>query len=141
MVSSSCDFQPRSEGMKPNEANKPGESVFVTGTCVSDAGSWFSSLLAQIRDYQEEKKHPHTPVHITAERDMSALNKLVDQPSAYISLVAQVKDLINDVRHPHKIETSATPIEVEEIWSQQKAAVPRLVSVGAHVLIVILALI
>jgi TonB family protein len=127
--------------MKPNEANKPGESVFLTGTCVSDAESWFSSLLRQIREFQEERKHPRTPVHITAQRDMSALNKLVEQPSAYVSLVAQIKSLIEERRNPHKIETSATPIEVEEIWSKQNTGLPRLMSVGVHVLIIVLALI
>src|SRR5215467_1917127 len=127
--------------MKPNEANEPGESVFLTGTCVSDAEPWFKSLLRQIRELQEERKHPHTPVQITAQRDMSALGKLVNQPPAYTSLIAQIKDLIEDVRHPHKIETTATLVEVEEIWSRQNDGVPRLVSVGVHVLIVILALI
>jgi TonB family protein len=127
--------------MKPNEANEPGEGVFLTGTCVSDAEPWFKSLLRQIRELQEERKHPRAPVQITAQRDMSALGKLVNQPPAYSSLLAQIKDLIEDVRNPHKIETTAAPVEVEEIWSRENVGVPRLVSVGVHVLIVILALI
>jgi len=127
--------------MKPNEANKPGESVFLTGTCISDAEPWYKSLLKQIRELQEERKHPHTPVQITAQRDMSALDKLVDQPMAYVSLVGQIKSLINDARNPHKIETTAAPVEVEEIWSKPRTGLPRLVSIGVHVVIVVLALI
>src|SRR5579884_1289080 len=106
--------------MKPNNANEPGESVFVTGTCVSDAEPWFKSLLRQIREFQEERRNPRTPVQITAQKDMSALGKLVEQPMAYVSLVGQIKTLIYDFKHPHKIETTAAPVEVEEIWSKQK---------------------
>src|SRR5215467_4950967 len=127
--------------MKPNEANEPGESVFLTGTCVSDAEPWYKSLLRQFREYQEEKRHPQAPVQITAQKDMSALDKLVEQPPAYKSLIVELKDFVENVRNPHKIETTATPVEVEEIWSKENTGVPRLVSVGVHILIVILALI
>jgi protein TonB len=127
--------------MKPNEANEPGESVFLTGTCVSDAEPWYKSLLRQFREYQEEKRNPHAPVQITAQKDMSALGKLVEQPPAYKSLIVELQDFVENIRHPHKIETTATPVEVEEIWSKQNAGTPRLVSVGIHILIVVLALI
>jgi periplasmic protein TonB len=127
--------------MKPNEANKPDEVVFVTGTTISDGGSWYTSLVQQLREFQEARRNPPTPPQITAEKDMSALNKLVEQPSAYASLVAQLKGLYNDTLHPHQIEMTATPVEVEEIWSKPKSGVPRLLSVGAHIMIVVLALI
>jgi periplasmic protein TonB len=127
--------------MKPKETNEPGESVFITGTCVSDAGSWYTSLTRQIRELREERRNPKPPVHITAERDLTALDKLVAQPSAFASLVAGVRGLVNDTLHPRKIETTATPVEVEEIWSKQKTGTPGLLSVGVHILVVTLALI
>ncbi len=64
--------------MKPNEANKPDESVLFSGTCVSDAGTWFNSLVRQLRELREERSNPHAPVQITAEKDMSALDKLIE---------------------------------------------------------------
>jgi TonB family protein len=73
--------------------------------------------------------------------DMSALDKLVQDPSSGASLIAGIRSLIDERLHPRKIETTATPIEVEEIWSKQKPGVSRLLSVGVHVLILILALI
>ena len=127
--------------MKPNEANKPAESALFSGTCITDSGTWFNSLVRQIRELREERNHPQAPVQITAERDMSALAKLIEEPSAYASLVRQIKGLIEDTRHPHKTETTATPVEVEEIWSQQNLGVPRMLSLGVHVLVVVLALI
>jgi len=127
--------------MKSNLTNEPGESVFVTGTCVSDAESWYSSLVRQLRELREARKNPPVPVQITAEKDMSALNKLVEQPSAYASLVSQIRSLIDDTLHPHKIETTVAPVEVEEIWSKPNNLTSRVVSFGVHVLVVVLALI
>jgi len=72
---------------------------------------------------------------------MSALDKLVQQPSAVSSLVASVRGLIDDTLHPHKIETTATPVEVEEIWSKHNKGVSSLLSVVVHVLVVVLAII
>jgi|SwirhirootsSR2_FD_contig_51_1714009_length_1874_multi_5_in_0_out_0_1 TonB family protein len=127
--------------MKPKVINEPGERVFVTGTTISEGGSWFNSLVEQLREMQEARRNPKPPVQITAARDMSALDKLVEQPSAFTSLFAGLRDSINDSLHPHKIETTATPVEVEEIWSKPKTGIPSLVSIGIHALVVILALI
>jgi len=128
--------------MKPNLPKEPGESVFVTGTSISDAESWITSLARQLRELRDERRNPHTPVQITAERDLSALDKLVEQPSAYASLAAGVRELIQDTLHPRKIQMTAAPVEVEEIWSKQNnTGVSGLVSIGVHVLIVTLALI
>lgn len=127
--------------MKPNEMNEQDDRIFVTGTTISDGGSWYRSLVKQLREFQEARRNPPPVIQLTAEKDMTALDKLVEEPSAYSSLIAQIKGLIDDSLHPHKIETTATPVEVEEIWSKEKAGVPRLASVGAHVLVLILALI
>jgi protein TonB len=119
--------------MKPNQNNDPLAEIFKTGTSVSDSPSWFDSLLHQIRELRDEKKHPRPQVKVTAQRDPRALDKLVEMPSPVLSLYS--------VLHPRKIETSVEPVEVEEIWSKPKTGLPRLLSLGVHVLIVGLALV
>src|SRR5688572_13491037 len=127
--------------MKPNENNDPRLGIFKTGTIVSDAPSWLDSLVRQIRELREERKNPPTPVQITAERDPRALELLIDAPSPVRSLFGDIREAINDVLHPRKIETTVAPVEVEEIWSKQKNGVPRLLSVGIHLGVLVLALV
>lgn len=126
--------------MKPKESD-PREDIFTTGMAVSDAPSWFSSLIMQVRELREERLHPRAPIKITAEKDLGALEKLIDPPSPVASLVTEVREIIQDALHPRKIETTAAPVEVEEIWSKHKSSVPRMLSVGAHVALLTLALI
>src|SRR5690349_4403598 len=118
--------------MKPNETNDPRSDIFKTGTSVSDSPSWLDSLLGQLRELREERKHPRPHVEITAERDLSALDKLVDMPSPVRSLFSDVREAIDDFLHPRKIETTVAPVEVEEIWSKPKTGVPRMLSIFAH---------
>jgi periplasmic protein TonB len=127
--------------MALNPNNDPRFGILKTGTTVSDSPSWLDSLLSQIRDLREEKKHPQPKVEITAQRDPSALNNLVEMPSPILSLVSDIRETINDYLHPRKIESSVAPVEVDEIWSKPKTGLPRLLSVFAHVLIVTLALV
>jgi len=127
--------------MKPNETNDPRLDILKTGTTVSDSPSWMDSLLSQIRELREERKHPRPQVEITAERDPSALGKLIDMPSPVRTLLSDVREAFRDLLHPRKIETSAELVEVEEIWSKPKTGVPRLLSVLIHVGIVGLALV
>src|SRR5437764_1295167 len=110
--------------MKPNETNNADERVFVTGTSISDGGSWYKSLVQQLREIQETRRNPKPPLQITAAPDRSALDKLVVAPSAFKSLFDGIRDSINDARHPHKTETTAELVEVEEIWSKPKNGVP-----------------
>src|SRR5712671_1359119 len=107
-------------GMKLNPKDEPLE-VFKTATTISDAPSWFDSLRRQIRELRQERAHPAEKAQITAQRDPSALNKLVDMPSPLLSLVSGVREAIHDILHPRKIQTTAAPVEVEEIWSRQQA--------------------
>jgi TonB family protein len=72
---------------------------------------------------------------------MAALDKLVQQPASFASLAAGIRSLIDETLHPRKIEMTATPVEVEEIWSKEKSPVAGLMSIGVHVLIVFLAVI
>src|SRR5205823_1471409 len=127
--------------MKPNPIKGPRGGILSTGTSISDAPSWLESLLRQIRELREERLHPRPQVEITAQRDPSALNKLVDMPSPVLSLVSDVRDAVNDYFHPRKIESSVAPVEVEEIWSKPNNSLPRLLSVFVHVSLVTLALV
>src|ERR1051326_966649 len=115
--------------------------ILTTGTSISDAPSWLDSLLRQIRELREERLHPRPKVEITAERDPSALDKLVDMPSPLRALVSDVRDAIHDHFYPRKIESSVAPVEVEEIWSKPDTGLPRLLSVFIHVSLVTLALV
>jgi hypothetical protein len=127
--------------MKPNESNDPRFGILKTGTTVSDSPSWLDSLLSQIRELREERKHPRPQVEITAKRDLSALDKLVEMPSPISSLFSDAREAIHDFFHPRKIESSVEPVEVEEIWSKPENGVPRLLSVLVHVGVVSLALV
>lgn len=127
--------------MKPEEKNDPRLGILKTGTIVSDSPSWFASLVTQIRELREERLHPRAPLKITAQKDPEALNKLIETPSSIGSLFGEIRDLINDTLHPRKIETTAERVEVEEIWSKPKTGVPKLISVGIHSLVLVLAMV
>src|SRR5438552_14810215 len=126
--------------MKSNPGTDPRPGIFKTGTSISDSPSWLDSLVTQIRELRAERKHPRPPIEITAEKDPSALDKLIEMPSPVASLFADVREAIHDLLYPRKIETSVAPAEVEEIWSKPKTGVPKLVSVGLHVAVLTLAL-
>jgi len=127
--------------MKPNPTHEPALGILKTGTTISDSASWFASLLTQIRELRRERKHPRPQVEITAERDPSALNKLVETPSPVMSLFGDLREAIHDYLHPHKIESSVAPVAVEEIWSKPDDGLPKLFSVFVHVLVILLALV
>jgi len=127
--------------MKPNPTHEPVLGILKTGTTISDSASWFASLLTQIRELRQERKHPRPPVEITAERDPSALNKLVEMPSPVMSLFGDLHEAIHDYLHPRQIESSVAPVAVEEIWSKPDDGLPKLFSVFVHVLVVALALV
>jgi len=128
--------------MKPNDVNNDPQSViFKTGTSVTDAPSFMDSLLKQIRELWDERKNPQPKIEITAERDLSALDKLVEMPSPILSLVGDIREAVNDILHPRKIQTDVQPVEVDEIWTKPKSGMPRLLSVLVHVGVVALALV
>jgi TonB family protein len=122
--------------MKPIEHNEPEERIFKTGTTVTDAPSWMSSLVAQVKQLREERRNPPPAIEITAERDPAALEKLLEAPGAFGSLAAQIRYTINEIRHPRKIETSAELVEVEEIWSKHSKSSSNVASVVVHFAIV-----
>ena len=99
--------------MKPKDSNDPVFGILKTGTTVSDAPSWLDSLVSQIKELREERRHPRPQVQITAERDPAALEKLVEMPSPVLSLFSDMREAIHDIFHPRKIETTVQPVEVE----------------------------
>src|SRR5262249_55053121 len=115
--------------------------IFKTGTSVSEPPSWFDSLMKQIVELRDERKHPRPKVEITAQADPTALDNLVEMPSPISSLYSDVRDAINDYLHPRKIETTPEAVAVDEIWSKQKQGMPRLLSILVHVSIVTLLLV
>src|SRR5215467_1474145 len=125
--------------MIPNDNNDP--RIFKTGTSLSDSPSWIDSLLKQIVDRRERRKNPQPQIEITAQKDPSALDKLVEMPSPISSLFGDIRDTINDYLHPRKIETTAEAVEVDEIWSKPKTGLPRMLFVLVHVVIVTLVLV
>ena len=61
--------------------------------------------------------------------------------SWFLSLMRQLRELWNDQWKPSKsMELTAVPVEVPELWSKQRAAFPRLLSVVVHAALVALAL-
>ncbi len=127
--------------LRPDESNKPGEGIFTTRTTISDAPSWVFSLLKQVRDLREDRLHPRARFETTAARDPGALDKLIETPSPVASLIAQIREIVQNTLHPRKIEITAAPVEVEEIWSKHKTAAPRMLAVVFHVALLTLALI
>src|SRR5262245_50165968 len=127
--------------MTPNESNNPRFGILKTGTTVSDSPSWLDSLLSQIRELRAERRNHLPKVEITAQQDQSEQHKVVEMPSPVLSLYSDLREAIHDFFHPHKTETSVQRVEVEEIWSKEKAGTPRLISVFLHVLVVSLALV
>jgi protein TonB len=57
----------------------------------------------------------------------------VEPPSLFTSLRRAIADFL----YPTKTETSVAPVEVPEIWSQNKSGVPQWLSIGLHALVVI----
>jgi TonB family protein len=117
--------------MKMNDSNE--QEIFTTGTSISDSKAWFGSLIRQIRENMAERRNPTPRAEITAEADPSALDRLVDPPSSISSLFASIKDSFNAKFHPRQIEMTATPVEVEDIWSKRKLKVPGMLSLVTHV--------
>src|SRR5262245_28486168 len=127
--------------MKTTNNNEQGQRVFAMGTAISDAPSWWASLVRQIRELRQERKNPPAPVEITAEKDPTALLNLVETKSPISSLFTDVRDAIHDALHPRRIETTVAPVEVEEIWSKERKGVPTLLSVAVHCMVIVLLLI
>jgi len=120
--------------MKINDSSERG--IFTTGTSISESNAWFISLIRQFREFLNERRNPTPRAEITAQSDPSALDKLVNPPSQIVSLFSTVRAIIHDKLHPHKLEMTATPVEVEELWAKPQNHIPGLLSLLAHVSVV-----
>lgn len=109
------------------------QDIFATGTRISDPNPWFLLLTRQIRETLKERRNPTPRAVITAQSDPRVLDKLVDPPFQLASLFSLIKGIINDKLHPHHIEITATPVDVEELWTKRKYRVPAILSVLTHV--------
>ena len=116
--------------MNPSEPNE--QDIFKTGISISEPMPWYKSILRQLRQRAEERNAPHA--EITARPDPSVLDKFVKPKSPFLSLIATVRDM-RAYRH-HRIETTATPVEVEELWSKDNSGYSGLVSVGVHLVLI-----
>jgi periplasmic protein TonB len=117
------------------------DPIFLTGTSLSDPNAWFISLVRQIRDYRAERRNPTPRARITATPDPDALDKLVNHPNQIASLFSLVKVVVNEKFHPHHIETTATPVDVKELWQKRQNRIPELLSVLVHVGVVAMMLV
>jgi len=123
--------------MKPINDNEL--SVFAAGKV--DDSWWLHSLIKQFHEAMEERRHPRAPLEISAKRDPTALDNLLETRGSAVSLFSRLKGTVHDVLHPRKLETTVAPVEVEEIWSKHDTGVPGLLSLAVHAGIVTLLLI
>lgn len=127
--------------METKETKKAGSTDDVQfTTSISEGQSWIASIRRQLRELAEDRRNPRPKPQITAAADPEALRKFIETPGPVASLLAQLRSIANDWRNPHRIELTAQPVEVQEIWSKQTMSVPGMISVGLHVVVLLLAL-
>jgi periplasmic protein TonB len=115
--------------MNPYESHE--QDIFKTGTSLSDPLPWFSSIRRQLQQRREDREHPSS-AHVTARPDPTALDKFVEPESLLSSIVLAWRDRFSHRR----IHTTATPVEVEELWSKDNSGYSGLASVGLHLLFI-----
>jgi len=117
--------------MNPKQFNE--QDIFKTGTSISQPKTWLSSILDQIRQSREEQNAP--AAHITATPDPSALDKFVKPKASLLgSIIETARGMLAD--RGRTIETTATPIEVEDLWSRHSHSPTTLLSIGLHALFI-----
>ena len=101
--------------------------------------TWITSLRRQLKQLAAERKNPLPQLELTAKKDPQALRNLLDPPSPFLSLISQVRSKIDDIVHPkEKFQTTAEPVEVEDLWSEHNLTGPGLISLTGHALVVLL---
>ena len=98
----------------------------------------FASLRRQIQDFRAEAANPTPRANITAQADPHALEGLIDTQSPFLSIYLQARAILADIKNPQPVETTAEPVEVEPLWSEWRVKKPLAVSLGAHVLMIML---
>ncbi len=119
--------------------NGPTEEPKLPSFSAVAEDKWITSLRKQLEDLWEEHKKPPPKLELTAEKDMSALDKLVGGPTSYVSLAGQIRSTVDDIIHPkEQPEVTAEPVEVKGIWSKHSRRIPSLISLASHTILVVL---
>jgi len=116
--------------MNLHDAND--QEIFKTGIQISEPVSWLQSILNQLRQRKEDREAPHATV--TAAPDPTALDKFVKARSPLASILWTLRDIKTDKSRHY--ETTAAPVEVQELWSADKSGFSGLLSLGVHGLII-----
>ncbi len=90
------------------------------------------------KELRAELKNPTPKAELTAAADPAALDGLIEDRSVFLSIYSQMLALIRDFRNPPVIETTAEPVEVAEIWTRRQLKVPAMVTLGGHLLAILL---
>lgn len=70
---------------------------------------WFTSLVRQLRELQAEKRN-NVEIEVTAEPDLSVLERMVEKRSPAVSLWFQLRELYGEFRNPPEpVKISAAP--------------------------------
>jgi periplasmic protein TonB len=121
--------------MNPNDSNE--QEIFKTGIQISEPVSWLGSIKRQLRQRKEDRNAP--PAQITAAPDPAALDHFVKSRSPLSSIAWTIRDILADKNR--KLDITAQPVAVEDLWSKDDSGYSGLLSVGAHVLGVLILII
>ena len=108
------------------------QDIFKTGISISEPVPWFFSLVRQFRQRRDDRLTPH--VAVTSQPDPTALDKFVKGQSLLTSIVATARGMFSD-RH-RVIQTTAAPVEVQDLWSHESHSASGLLSLGLHALLI-----
>jgi protein TonB len=118
--------------MNSHDSNE--QEIFKTGTSISQSESWLQSIARQLRQRRQDRELP--PASVTAPPDPNALDKFVQSRSPLASILWTIRDMRSDKNRHY--EVTAAPVEVQELWSKDKSGYAGLLSVAAHVAVVVL---
>jgi len=115
------------------------------GACTAELGQFLDTLeyfKTAVSTRTEKLTHQSAPSlnmvlsgqTITSAPDPAALRQLIQAPSLLVSL----KRAIVDMLYPPKVKTSATPIEIKEIWSKDDFRHTRWLSLAVHAVVIAL---
>lgn len=118
--------------MNSNDSNE--QEIFKTGIQISQPESWLQSIVRHFRQRRVDRETP--PAAVTAAPDPNALDKFVQSRSPLASILWTIRDMRSDKNRHYDV--TAAPVEVQELWSKDKSGYAGLLSVAAHVAIVII---
>lgn len=96
-----------------------------------------ASLAAELGELYQDFRNPPARFEPTAAPEFSALDNLIDHPSPFKSTLGQLTGIVSDIRNHRTLHTTAERIEISPIWSKRRTGAPLSLSMGAHLLFVI----